>query len=267
MTLKTGDMALCTETSKGTLHRYCEQGLLAPVSRAKSDYYSAFDPRQIPQIYLLKALRELGFSQQELLAYGKNRTPESTALMLGEYIERLTEGIASLKEKLDILQSHAALIEAGCAASPGIELRTLPEQPLRHSAITNHSAKKKNAQLLRQSCEDIRQNGNAGCPLGFAYNDFSSLLAYPEQPAQLVSFDPNGPETRPAGKYLVGTMACYYGEKHALPQRMAEHARKNNLELHGPAYSIYLLDETSVTETDRYLLQIAVGAKRQKKNG
>ena len=98
--------------------------------------------------------------------------------------------------------------------------------------------------------------------MGFAWNDFSDLLENQSQPAQLVSFYLNGPETRPAGKHLVGTVCIYYGEKHSLPQRMANHASKNGLELHGPAYAVYLLDETSVAGTEGYLLQIAVGVRR-----
>jgi len=261
MTFKSGDMMQCTEVSLGTLYRYCEQGFLAPVAGRKNERFRVFDPRQIPLFYMIKALRDLGIGQQEFLEHGKSRTPESTARMLGDYIERLTAAIASLQEKLDIVSSHAALIEEGRAAKPGIELCTLPEQPIRRSAVRTHSGKIKNAELLRYACGDIRQNGNAGCPLGFAWNDFADLLGDPNQPAQLVSFDSAGPEIRPAGEYLVGTVACYYGEKHALPQRMAAYAKENGLEFHGPAYSVYLIDAVSAAEPERYLLQIAVAVK------
>jgi len=99
--------------------------------------------------------------------------------------------------------------------------------------------------------------------LGFAYDEFLDLLEDPEHPAQLVSYDPQGPETRPAGEYLVGTVNCYYGEKSGLARRMFEYALHNHLEFHGPAHTVYLLDTASVTEAENYLMQIAAGVKRK----
>ena len=142
----------------------------------------------------------------------------------------------------------------------------LPEQPIRRSALKYHSTKTKSAEFLRHACGDIRQNGNAGCPMGFAYADFAALLRDPKQPAQLVSFDPKGPEVRPAGEYLIGTVSSYYGEKHALPQRMAAYAKEHGFELHGPAYMVYLLDAASVANQEKYLLQITAAVKRKEAN-
>ena len=263
MILKSGGMAMCTETSISTIIKYCEMGLLAPVSGRKNECINTFDPRQIPQLYMIKTLRELGFSTEAFKEYGQSRTKESTSRLLQEYTEQLTAEIAALQNKLDIMHSHTALLEEGLVAKPGIEVRVLPEQSIRCSALKAHPTKTKNAEFLRHACGDIRQNGNAGCPMGFAYADFFDLLENPSQPAQLVSYDPNGPEVRPAGEYLVGTMRSYYGEKHALPQRMIAYARKNGLEIHGPAYTVYLLDAVSVAETDEYLMQISVAVKRK----
>jgi len=267
MILKSGDLAMCTETSMSSISKYCEMGLLASVAGRKNERNNAFDPRHIPHLYLIKAFRELGFSFQELNERGQNRTQESTARMLSEYSGRLTEEIAALQVKLDMIRSHAALLEEGRTAKPGIALRTLPEQSIRRSALKFHSSKLKSAEHLRYACWDIRQNGNAGCPMGYEYTEFLDLLGNPEQPAQLVSYDPNGPEVRPAGEYLVGNVSIYYGEKHALPQRMAAYAQKNGLEFDGPAYSVYLRDAVSVTGTDEYLLQIAVGVRRKEEAG
>ena len=124
MILKTGNMAMCGETSVSTVTKYCEMGLLAPVSGRKNESINTFDPQQIPQIYMIKTLRELGFSTQEFKDYGKKRTKESTARLLHEYSDQLTGEIAALQYKLDIMHSHAALLKEGLTAKPGIELRT-----------------------------------------------------------------------------------------------------------------------------------------------
>ena len=262
MNLRSSDMVLCTETSADTIKKYCKQGLIAPTAGSRTDYFNYYDPRQIPLFYMIKALRDLGQSQQEYLDYAQNRTPESAERMLREHCERIETAIASLQVKLDMFRGHAALIEEARRAKPGIELRTLPEQPMRRTAIKRVDDKRQNAEHLRYACGDIRQNGNAGCPLGYAYNDFADLLKSPNEPAQLISFDPNSLDSRPAGDYLVGTVPCYYGEKITLPDRMSKYALQNNLAFLGPAYSIYLLDAVSVTKPEQYLLQIIVGVKR-----
>jgi len=267
MTFRASDMAICAVIGNATFNRYCEHGLLAPISGTKDDPFRFFDPRQIPQLYLVKMLRDLGLSQEQILEYGQNRTPESTARLFDAHAKRLTAEIGTRQKKLDVLLSYAALIKEGRATKPGIELRALPEQPIRTRAIKNHGEKKKSTEFLRHTCADIRQNGNAGCPMGFAFNEFLDLLENPNQPAQLVSFDPQGPETRPAGEYLVGTMNCYYGEKHSLHRRMSDYALRNGLDFSGPAYMVYLLDETSVIEPEQYLLQIAVEVKRKEHGG
>jgi effector-binding domain-containing protein len=77
-----------------------------------------------------------------------------------------------------------------------------------------------------------------------------------------VSYDPQGPDLRPAGDYLVGTVACFYEEYGDFPRRMFTYALDHGLEFTGPAYTIYLLDAASVTEPEQFMLQIVAGVKR-----
>ena len=85
--------------------------------------------------------------------------------------------------------SYAALIEEGVTAKPDvITLRELPEQRVRRCALENHGVKTKNTERLRHAHGEIRQSGNPGCPLGYAYGEFFDLLEQPEQPVQPVSY-------------------------------------------------------------------------------
>jgi len=263
MNLKTSDLAICAETSAFSIRDYSDQGLLGPVPRAESSNYRFFDPRLIPQVYLLKTLREMGFSAQQLVEYGRSRTPEQAGEVLGRCSEQLSREIAHRQASLDMLRSYLSLIQEGQSASPGeVELRALPARPLRCSPLEDIGGKANAAQRLRRAFGRIRQDGNAGCPLGFAYRDFFDFMEQPDRPAWLVSFDPQGTDTRPAGDYLVGTERCYYGQTGALPRRMFEYALHNDLELAGPAYTVYLLDAVSVTGAEQYLLQVTVEVKR-----
>jgi DNA-binding transcriptional MerR regulator len=263
MNLKTSDLAICAETSAFSIRDYSDQGLLGPVPRAQSSNYRTFDPRLIPQVYLLKALREMGFSAQQLAEYGQNRSPEQAREVLGRCSEQLTREITHKQTSLDMLRSYLSPIQEGRTASPDeIELRALPARPLRCSTLEDIGGKANPAQRLRRAFGPIRQYGNAGCPLGFAWRDFFDFMEQPDRPAQLVSFDPKGPDTRPAGEYLVGTERCYYGETGRLPRRMFEYTLHNDLELCGPAFTVYLLDAASVSGAEQYLLQVTVGVQR-----
>ena len=264
--LKTSDLALCAEVSTATVRDYSDKGLLGPVYRSKSSAYRAFDLRVIPQIHLVKTLREMGLTMEQVNNYAQNRTPEKTVQLFRRCSAQLSGEIAALQTKLDMLQSHTAFIEEGRSAKPGIQLRTLPAQAIRCSALESYSLKTKSLTQQRRAHGSIRYNGNAGCPLGFAYNDFLDLLDDPERPALLLSFDPQGSEIRPAGEYLVGTVACYYGEKNSLAQRMYDHSLRNGLELCGPTYTVFLHDGASVTESECFLMQIAVGVKRMQQD-
>jgi len=256
-------LAICAETSAFSIRDYSDQGLLGPVPRAQGSNYRFFDPRLIPQVYLLKTLREMGFSAQQLAEYGRSRTPERAGEILGRCSEQLTREITHLQTSLDMLDSYLSLIQEGRTASPGeIELRALPVRPLRCSSLESIGGKANGAQRLRRAFADIRQNGNAGCPLGFAWRDFFDFMEQPGQPAQLVSYDPQGPDARPAGEYLVGTERCYYGEIGRLPRRMFEYTLHNDLELCGPAFTVYLLDAASVTGAEQYLQQVTVEVRK-----
>lgn len=262
MTLKTSDLAICAEVSTSTVRDYSDLGLLGAVTRSNSSY-RVFDPRMIPQFYVIRTLRELGFSLEEIRTFSEQRTPESSLDLFQRCSEQLSSKIAVLQKQLDILQSHAALIEEAQATQPGeIGLRTLPERRIRLSALgyNDSEGKHKRSERLRRAHGEFRQNGNAGCPLGYAYDSFFDLLEQPSQPAQFVSIDPQGPEIRPAGEYLVGTVKCGYDEKTSLPNRMFQFAMNHGIELAGPAYAVYLLDAASVTDPEQYFLQVMVKA-------
>ena len=268
MNLKTSDMAICAETSAFSIRDYSDQGLLGPVPREENNHYRFFDPRLIPQVYLLRALRELGLSSQQFAEYGNRRTPQSTQALFRGYSARLEIELMHLQANLDMLRSYLSLIDEGLAAASGkITLCALQERPVRFSSLERYSSRTSQRERLRRAFGQIRQNGNAGCPLGFVYKDFLDFLEKPDVPAQLVSFDPCGPDTRPAGEYLVGTQACFYGEANDLPRRMFQHALQSGLELSGPAFTVYLFDAACVTEPEQYLLQACVGVKRTQARG
>jgi len=264
MTLKINDMAACSQVSQGTVREYTNCDMLHLAYQDPDSSYRFYDPRSIPQMYLYKFLWGMGFSLSQIKEMGQNRTPAATVERFGAFSAQLQEKITLYQAQLDMLRSFISLIEQGMTAVPGeISLRTLPALPVRLSPIAGRGDKQKQAQRLCRAHEAIRSSGNPGCPMGYAYAGFADLFDRSQLPAQLVSYDPHGPDARPAGEYLVGADTCFYAEDNGLPRRMAVHARQNGLELCGPVYTVYLFDAACVAAPEQYLLQIAAEVRRR----
>lgn len=259
MKLRTKDVAICADTSPYVVREYIDAGLVGPIYRSKNNYRWV-DPRAIPQAHLWRTLQQLGFTMEQLRAFGQNRSPENALELFHDCDGRLEREIAGLQARQDMLRSYVSLIEEGRTAQPGeIEIRTLEKMPIHHAPLDLAEGE---AYAYRRLCNCIMQIPNSGSPLGYAYGDFFNLLEHPGRPAQLVSFDPKGTELRPAGQYLVGTAVCEDGVPTSLARRMLTFALQNGLEFRGPAYTIYLLDAVSVVRQEQCLLQITAGVEQ-----
>jgi hypothetical protein len=79
----------------------------------------------------------------------------------------------------------------------------------------------------------------------------------PGRPAQLISYDPQGPDRQANDIYMTAAARCAGDEIGKLARRMFGHALRNALEFTGPVYAVHLLDGA-----EQYLLQISVAVKR-----
>ena len=72
------------------------------------------------------------------------------------------------------------------------------------------------------------------------------------------SINPQGDNERVAENYLVSYAQGYYGQKGDAPQRIAAYANEKGLQLKGPVYVLYLIDEISEIDPSKYIAQICV---------
>jgi len=240
------EFAQLCQVERSTLHHWDKTGLLSPARRNEKTGYRYYSPEQIMTASLIQMLNGLGMAPSRISELKEIGRPQQVFQLLCFCDKQIEEKIQQLRAWREIMQSYAALIDESHAAQPGkIELRWLAERPVQCIPTDKN---------LRDS---VTQAHNGGSPMGYAYQNLYDLLEAPEHPAQLVFFDPQGPEIRPAGRYLIGTVKCALGEIGGLPRRMLDHALRHGMELHGPACAIYLHD----TEHEEYLLQISVAVK------
>jgi len=228
------------------LRYWDELGVFSPAWRNEHTGYRYYSPEQITAVGFFKTLGSLDIPLKNMADVSDPRS------LFRLCDEQISTKISELRVRRDVLRSYAALLEEGQAVQPGeIEVQTLPARPIHRIPLGGRKG------AYDGLCR-LRDNGS---PLGYAYRGFDDLLDCPEEPAQIVVFDPHGSELRPAGGYLVGTVRNCYGGATDLARDMVEYAQDNGLEFIGPAYMIYLLDAAGTAGAEEYLLQVSVAVK------
>ena len=237
------DFAEICGASPSALRYWEERELIRPARRNMDNGYRYYLPYQAVVVSLIQTLVSLGVPLNSMAGIETNH--ERLLELYRDCDEQLDAKISELRTRRELMRSYAALVvENRIAQTDEIELCALPAQPYRRLDFTNN--------------KPTSQIGRSCSPAGYAYNELYDLLEDPDNPSQLVVFDPLGPEQRPAGEYLVGTQPCRCGETGGLPRRMLEHALRHGLELQGPAYAVYL---PGIADSEEYLLQIIVQVK------
>ena len=119
--------------------------------------------------------------------------------------------------------------------------------------------------LARFCSEPHKPKLNLSYPVGSYYENMDVFLNKPSQPTRFFSLDPKGHECRDAGFYLVGSTRGGYAQTNDLPNRMVEFAKEKGLVFNGPVYTIYLLDEMSIIDPKRYLLQVSASINERRR--
>jgi len=225
---------------QSTLRYWDEQGLVRPARRNERTRYRYYAPDQVMEVNLLQVMLSLDMPLKKSMdvrdPLGLFRTCHA----------QLGVKITEMQARQEMLHRYVMLAEESQPVQPeGIEVQALPAQAIHRIPLE----------------KDATQARNVGYPLGCTYLDLYDLLEKPDKPAQMVSFDPQGPESRSAGEYLVGTAICRYGETGGLPRRILEFALHNGLELQGPVYTVYMPD-ADAAGTEEYLLQVSVMVNR-----
>jgi hypothetical protein len=74
---------------------------------------------------------------------------------------------------------------------------------------------------------------------------------------------PDAPDTKPEGLYLTGYTRGNYGQTDALYKKLTEYVKEHDLEISGPAYETYPLNEISIPNPNNYLIRISITVKER----
>ena len=201
------------------------------------------------------------FGERDVLA--KERSPEKLIKLFAKHQAIVADELSYLKNVHSVIGTFMELLIEGVSAmETEISASVLPERRIILGDENDFCMSVGFYREFMRFCNAPHEPTlNLSYPIGGFFESMDVFLNEPSQPTRFFSLDPNGKDKKEAGLYLIGYTRGYYGQTNDLPKRMAAYAKKNGLVFIGPVYNIYLFDEMSITDTERYLLQVSAAVK------
>jgi len=248
-----------TGVKPSTLRYYDELGIFSPVYRADNGYryYSA---RQVITINSIKLLQEIDVPTRVITKLINNRSEESIIEVLSIKQQELGAELERLQSIKNVIDQRHKMISIGNAAETNkIVVRSVEEFHYRLGPKNDFGGSTYFLNPFMRFCAEAEDYGiDLRFPVAGIFDDLDSWLDAPSQPSHWFSVDPTGDSVRPGGDYVVGYSHGYYGEVGDLPKRVSAYIKKRGIEVTGPVYNIFLLDELSIKEQDQYLMQFSM---------
>ncbi|MDR0310417.1 MAG: MerR family transcriptional regulator [Acidobacteriota bacterium] len=254
------EFANFTGVSQSRLRYYDDIGILLPALRGENNY-RYYTPSQIIALNFVSVLIDLGIPLSTIKDLLHNRTPGRVKELLRQQEEKLDRLLCDLRTAYSIIHTFSKNIETGLSAQTNeICVLELAEEHYITGCDNDWSGGHDSwYQAFIDFCLSADDNRiNLRYPIGAIHQDMDAFLNAPGKPVRFFSQDPLGNRIRKAGSYLVGYHRGYYGVFGDLPERMAAYARKHRLDLSGPVFTSYPLDEISIIEHDKFVSQIVV---------
>jgi DNA-binding transcriptional MerR regulator len=252
-----------------SLRHYDRKGVFSPAKHGIDfqNKYRYYSPLQITTVKMIRVLTEIGVPLKTIKELAENRTPEMMLKLLSENRDRVANEIRALEDVHAVISTFTNLLNEAMSINE-TEL-SVSERPERRLILGPETDFRDDPGFMREflrfcnsSCEPPL---NLSFPIGGYWEDMAAFLKEPSRPQRFFSIDPKGKESKPAGLYLNGYTRGYYGETNELPQQMAAFAEKNGLQVQGPVFNIYLSDEISETDPNRYLLQVSAAVREMRR--
>jgi DNA-binding transcriptional MerR regulator len=268
--LTIGEFSRIVGITPNSLRVYDKKGIFSPAVRGDGleNDYRYYAPMQITTVKMIRVLTKIGVPHRTIQEMAAGRTPEKMIKLLRKQKEELAGGIRFLREAHSVIAMFLDFITEGLLAEESeIFVREGPERRIVLSKPNEYKDEERFFGAFARFCAARHTPElNLSYPIGGWFDSMERFLDAPSRPARFFSHDPAGKDSIAEGLYLTGYTRGYYGQTNGLPHRMADYADKKGLTFTGPVYNTYLLDELSVTDTDRYLLQISASVSEARRD-
>jgi DNA-binding transcriptional MerR regulator len=262
--ISVGEMARYARISRSALIHYDHLNLISPVKRGDNNY-RLYSSRQLQSIRLVATLQDIGMPLKEISKLIQNRTPESLLALIEKHESHLEKSIAELRRTQALMRTLKEVITEGLEADESrIEVRRVKEESLLIGPPIDYSGGKTVEEAMLEFYEFCRAYDNSldlNYPVWGTFSEQRIKNRDWNLPDHFYFKMPDGPNKKPEGLYLVGYTRGYYGNSDELYKRMMTYIEENGIEICGPAYETYPLNEISVVDTNNYLMRISISVR------
>ena len=255
-----------TRVTRDTLLHYDHIGLVEPQERGDNNY-RYYTIEQIATVSMIRVLRESGLSLKEIQKYRTNRTPHSILELFSRRIEILNEEIESLVKAAKLLENYNRIIsEVIDVDEKEIKTEMRGEEKIFLGPPNDYSGGRGVYDALLDFylyCEEQGREFNLNYAAWGVFSEERLRRGDWVWPDRYYVSDPDAPDTKPAGLYAVGYSRGNYGDTDELYPRILRWIRENGLEICGPAYEEYPLNELCYLDDMNYLIRLMITVRKK----
>ncbi|MDR3076796.1 MAG: MerR family transcriptional regulator [Synergistaceae bacterium] len=263
--LSISELAKLSRISRTALIYYDRIGLVTPVMRGENNY-RYYSHRQIASTNLVNTLQSLGMPLREIADLMRLRTPREMLGLMSRQEERIDGEIGRLGRSKKLIEALRKMVEHGVAAGEdAIEARVEEEEPIFLGPRVNYAGGKTASEAILEFyeyCERRDPDMDMHYPVCGFFSEANVRRLERRGPDRFYFWMPDAPDRKPEGLYATGYARGYYGQSGGLFLRIMRYMEENGLEICGPAWEMYPLNEISVAHCDDYLIKISISAKR-----
>ena len=259
------EFAQLSGVEASTLRYWDEIGIFSPITRNPENNYRYYTAVQLLALNFVTVLSDLDFPLKAIADLRQERDPEKLMRMLDKQEMQMDMEMRRLRMRYSIIHARRELLNYGMRVDETeISVGYRACMPIVLWPSNTYREGDTFIEPLADFIQDAESHHvNLSFPVGGRFDSMALLAEAPDRPQHFFSIDPVGMQAREEGEYLIGYGRGYYGEMGSLPERMLAFAEENNISLAGPAYAIYLLEETSVQNNDDYLVELSASISKQ----
>jgi len=254
------EFARFTGVTERLLRHYDSMGLLSPAVRAENGY-RYYSPDQIAVFNTISTLTGMKFSLSKIETLSAKRNSQNLMQALFEQDISLIEELRKLQEACAVsCVLRGYMLEAMSADTKSVKRETMKSVPIcKGPANDNGGSESAFFDGLSEFYEFARSKSiNTSFPVGWSYKSVKDMRNDPHGPSHFFSTVVTGSDEIPEGDYLVAYSKGGYGHVGDLPERLTEYADKNGLRFTSSIHLIYIPNDLSASENDKFLCKAVV---------
>jgi DNA-binding transcriptional MerR regulator len=262
--LSISEMASLARVTRDTLIHYDKIGLVHPVARGENNY-RYYSDEQLALINIIHTFQSLGMSLKEIIEIAHTRTPESIVLALSEQTQHIDNNIEDLIKARKLLVTLKTTIEdAACIDEGAIKVCMWGSEGIflgPQNDYSNGRTIQDNLLNFYQYCQKSENHIDLNYSAWGMFSAERIRQGDWNGPDRFYFNNPYASDEKPEGLYATGYMRSGYGKNDKLYRRLIAYIKEHDLEICGPAYESYILNEISIRDPNNYLVRVSILVK------